>query len=80
LGAKVKKTLHPSVRTVSGKRPPKRRRRPRGDAPKWLAVSTVALVGFAGLVLAQAEGLAVQQVFDYILLVLVIMVHFGKGQ
>lgn len=46
----------------------------------WRAVTVVALVGFAGLVLAEAAGLAVQQLFEYVVLVLLIMLHFGKGR
>lgn len=78
----MKKVLpvHPPVTTARGKAPPKRRRRPRGDAPMWRAVTVVALVGFAGLVLAEAAGLAVQQLFEYVVLVLLIMLHFGKGR
>jgi len=44
----------------------------------WPSVTIVALAGLGGLIAAEVAGLAVQQIFEYIVLVLLIMLHFGR--
>ena len=45
----------------------------------WFAITVVALTGILGLVYAEATGLGTQQLFEYFILILIVLVHFGRG-